>query len=307
MSKTNRKVCGFTMKYFEKHPFWMIVIGVFGISLSSIFVKYSPAPSAVTAAWRLLWTVLLMSPVVIGKREFRQELLTAGRGNILLSALSGFFLAVHFFLWCESLGHTSVASSTTIVCTEVIWVSLGYWLFMKGRISMRAMLAIAITLCGSVLIAFSDSASGAHLYGDILALLAAIAVAVYTLIGRIVRLKLSTTVYTYVVYCTCGLSLLILCAAQQYSLLAYGAAPAIVGLLLAIFSTILGHSIFSWCLKYFSPSFVSASKLCEPVVAAILAAFLFFEIPKVLQILGGALIIGGVLYYSRIERMEQEQ
>ena len=168
-------------------------------------------------------------------------------------------------------------------------------------------MAIAITLLGSVLIAFSDSASGAHLYDDILSLLAAIAVAVYTLIGRIVREKLSTSVYTYIVYCTCGLFLLILCAAQGYSLFAYGDASSIVGLLLAIFSTILGHSIFRWCLKYFSPSFVSASKLCEPVVAAIMAALLFFEIPKMLQILGGALIIGGVLYYSRIERAEQAQ
>ena len=46
------------MKYFEKHPMGMILIGILGISLSSIFVKYSRAPSAVTAAWRLLWTVL---------------------------------------------------------------------------------------------------------------------------------------------------------------------------------------------------------------------------------------------------------
>ena len=55
------------MRYIEKHPMIMIVIGVLGISLSSIFVKYSTAPSAVTAAFRLLWTVLFLTPVVIGK------------------------------------------------------------------------------------------------------------------------------------------------------------------------------------------------------------------------------------------------
>ena len=37
------------MKLVEKHPMIMIVIGVLGISMSSIFVKYSQAPSAVTA------------------------------------------------------------------------------------------------------------------------------------------------------------------------------------------------------------------------------------------------------------------
>ena len=87
------------MRYIEKHPMIMIVIGVIGISLSSIFVKYSAAPSAVTAAFRLLWTVLLMSPVAIGKRAIRAEFRQMGKRSIFLSALSGFFLALHFWLW----------------------------------------------------------------------------------------------------------------------------------------------------------------------------------------------------------------
>lgn len=281
----------------------MIVIGVFGISLSSIFVKYSTAPSAVTAAYRLLWTILLMSPVTFGKQEIRQELFHVDRRNLLLSCLSGIFLAFHFTLWFESLHHTSVASSTTIVCTEVIWVSLGYALFLKGRLRLRAILAIAVTLAGSALIAFADStASGAHLYGDMLSLLAAIAVAVYVLLGRVVRETVSTTVYTYIVYTSCAVMLILLCMLQKESLFGHGISGMIVGLLLAVFSTILGHSIFSWCLKYFSPSFVSASKLCEPVVAAILAGFLFGESPSPLQLIGGVMILGGVLYYSRLEK-----
>ena len=293
------------MKYIEKHPIIMIVVGVIGISLSSIFVKYSTAPSAVTAAYRLLWTILLMSPVTFGRREIRQELFHVSLKNLLMSCLSGIFLAFHFTLWFESLHHTSVASSTTIVCTEVIWVSIGYALFLKGRMSLKAVLAIAVTLIGSALIAFADSsAGGAHLYGDMLSLLAAVAVAAYVLIGRVVRETVSTTVYTYLVYTSCAAALLVFCAVQGNSLQGYGISGILVGLLLAVFSTLLGHSIFSWCLKYFSPSFVSASKLCEPVVAAILAGFLFGEAPVMLQLLGGAMIIGGVLYYSRLEREE---
>lgn len=291
------------MKYIEKHPMIMIVIGVIGISLSSIFVKYSIAPSAVTAAWRLLWTVLVMTPVVWGKREIRREMFGVGKKTMLLSCISGLFLAFHFALWFESLHHTSVASSTTIVCTEVIWVSLGYCLFLKGKLRVKAIASITVTLIGSVLIAFADSSEGgARLYGDILSLLAAIAVAAYVLLGRIVRETASTTVYTYIVYSACATVLLLMCMIQGSSLLGYGISAAIVGLLLAVFSTILGHSIFSWCLKYFSPSFVSASKLCEPVVAAIMAAFLFSEIPTMLQLIGGTLILGGVFYYSKVER-----
>ncbi len=290
------------MKYIEKHPMSMILLGILGISLSSILVKYSQAPSPVTAAWRLLWTVAMLSPVVWGKAAVRRELLGAGKRAFGLSALSGVFLAIHFALWFESLRHTSVASSTTIVCTEVVWVSLGYCLFLKGKLSPKAMGAIAAALAGSLLIAMADSSSGgAHLYGDILSLMAAIAVAAYVLLGRILRENLSTTVYTYIVYTACTVSLLLLCVSQNLGLLSFGPSPVIVGALLALFSTILGHSIFSWCLKYFSPSFVSASKLCEPVVAAVLAGFLFGEIPGPLQIAGGVLILGGVLYYARLE------
>lgn len=292
----------------EKHPMLVLAVGVLGISLSSIFVRYSTAPSAVTAAWRLIWSVMLLAPVALGSREIKQEFKTVDRKSLLMSGLSGMFLAIHFALWFESLQHTSVASSTTIVCTDVIWVSVGYCIFLKGKLSGKAMATIAVMLLGSVLIALSDAGSGGgQLYGDILALLGAIAIAAYTLIGRVLRAKMSTTAYTFLVYSACAAVLVGLCLAKGQNLMGYGWNAVFIGFLLAVFSTILGHSIFSWSLKYFSPSFVSACKLCEPVGAAILAVFLFGELPKALQLLGGGLILGGVYYYSNLERKAQEE
>jgi len=292
------------MKYLEQHPMLGVIIGVLGVSLSSILVRYSTAPSAVTAALRLLWTALLLTPAVFGNRQVRRELFAVSRKTLLLSALSGLCLAAHFGIWFESLQHTTVASSTTIVCTDAIWVALGYRLFLKGRLSSKAAAAIAVAFLGSVLIALADSsAGGAHLYGDALALTAAIAIAAYTLIGSVVRVNTSTTVYTYIVYTVCAAVLSLVCFAQGYSLIA-DASGVVVGLLLAVCSTLLGHSIFSWSLKYFSPAFVSAAKLCEPVVAAMLAAVLFGEWPLPLQLVGSALILGGVYGYSRLERRE---
>lgn len=291
------------MKYLEKHPMIVIVVGIVGISLSAIFVRYSIAPSAVLAAWRLLWSVILMTPVVLGSSVVRGELIKAHKKSALLSACSGIFLAAHFILWFDALQKTSVASAATLVCTEVIWVSLGFCLFLKGRISKKAAMAIGVTLLGSVLIALADSGAGeGHLEGDILAVLAAVCSAVYMLFGRSAQKKLSTTVYTYLVYGSCALVLLIVCLIQGTGLLASGMNPVAVGFLLALFSTILGHTIFSWALKFYSPSFVSACKLLEPVGAGILAVFLFGEIPAPMALLGAVLILGGVRYYSRIEK-----
>ena len=291
------------MKILEKHPMAVIVVGIIGISLSAIFVRYSTAPSAVTAAWRLIWSVILMTPVVAGSKEIRRELAAIDKKVAALSMCSGVFLAAHFILWFDALHLTSVASAATLVCTEVIWVSLGFCLFLKGRIGGKAAAAIAVTLLGSVLIALADSGAGeGHLEGDILAVLAAVASAVYMLLGRSAQKKLSTTVYTYVVYGSCAAVLVVLCLIQSQGLFASGLNPIVVGGLLALFSTILGHTIFSWALKFFSPSFVSACKLLEPVGAGILAVFLFGEIPAPVALLGAVMILLGVWYYARIEQ-----
>ena len=290
------------MKYFEKHPMAMIVIGIIGISMSAILIRFSTAPSAVTASWRLLWTVILMSPVVFGAKGNRKELFSIDKRTVGLSIVSGIFLAIHFWFWFEALRLTSVASASTIVSTEVIWVSIGFFLFLKGKLSLKAVGAIAVAFVGSAVIALADSGSGGtHLQGDLFALLAAMAVAVYMLIGRILRASVSNTVYTYIVYAACAAGLLFMSVVQKQGLFDYGINGILIGLALAVFSTILGHSVFSWCLKYFSPSFVSASKLCEPVVAAILAGFLFGEVPGTIQLAGCVLILGSVLYYSKLE------
>ena len=42
------------------------------------------------------------------------------------------------------------------------------------------------------------------------------------------------------------------------------------------------------------------------LLAALLAAFLFGELPSWIQILGGVLILAGVYGYSRIERKEKK-
>ena len=292
------------MKYIEKHPMIMVVVGLLGVSLSSIFVRLADGPSVVTAACRLLWTVLLLTPVAIGKKSIREEMKSADKKSMMLCIISGICLAVHFTSWFESLKHTSVASSTAIVCTEVIWVSIGYCLFMKGKMNWKVLLCIAVMVAGSMLIAFSDSMVGGegHLYGDILAVVGAVSVAGYTLIGKEMRKSMTTTAYTYIVYTTCAIALVITTLFQGYGIADFSMRTIGAGFFLAVVSTIMGHSVFSWCLKYFSPSFVSGARLCEPVVASIIAIFLFREIPVVMQVLGGAIVLGGVFVYSKLEQ-----
>ena len=68
---------------------------------------------------------------------------------------------------------------------------------------------------------------------------------------------------------------------------------------MAIFCNLLGHSVFSWGLKYLPASFISTVKLLEPVISALWGLLIFREVPGLSVVLGGALTIFGIALYSR--------
>lgn len=282
------------------NPRVILLLGVLGASFSSIFVRWSAAPSLVTATGRLGWSVLLLLPVILLRH--RAELKACTRKDLLLCALSGVCLALHFTTWFESLKWTSIASSTVLVSTEVIFTALGFAIFLKGRIPRLGVVAIALAFGGSVLLALSDHSGGAGaLKGDLLALAGAVFVALYTLIGQVQRARQSTSVYTFLTYAACLTTLLVLDAATGTPVLGWGLRETVVGLLLCVFCTLLGHSLFSWSLKWLSPAYVSAAKLCEPVFAAVMGLLLFGEAIRPLQLLGGGVVLLAVFLYTRAE------
>ena len=72
-------------------------------------------------------------------------------------------------------------------------------------------------------------------------------------------------------------------------------------LLLAIVPQVIGHSSLNWSLRYLSPTFVTAAVLGEPVGSTILAYLILHEVPSVLKILGGTIILAGIYICARAE------
>lgn len=280
----------------------ILLAGVFSCSMSSAFFRYMTAPSTIAATYRLGWTVLLLTPLIFSKRETRKELLSLKGKDLAFCGLSGLFLAMHFVVWFESLSNTSIASSTVLVNTEVAFAAFGYLIFFGKKIRKKEILAIGIAFLGSVVIAMADTGGGAGknaVLGDILALLAAFFSACYTLIGTRERSHMSTMVYTYVLYWGCFLSLLVFNAVSGVPMTGYEPINWIMSLCLAVFCTLLGHSVFSWSLKFLTPTYVSTVKLAGPVFASISAILLFGEIPGLIQVAGAAVVLAGVYLYAK--------
>ena len=278
----------------------IVLLGVLGVSASSILVRLSTAPSLILVLYRVGFATLLLAPWVWFFH--RQELKALSAREVLLCLGSGASLGLHFSAYFESLRYTSIASSVVLVDTEVLFVALIGILLFRKKLSAKAWLSVALALGGSVIIAMADTAAGSDaLRGDGLALAGALFVAIYTMIGAVCRKSISTTVYTFLVYLAASFTVLVISLAGGQAITGYGSVNYLTGFGMAILCTLMGHSVFSWGLKYLPPAFISTAKLLEPVFASILGLVLFREIPGILTILGGIIIIFAIALYSRVE------
>lgn len=273
----------------------VVILGVAGVSLSAVFVRWSTAPSLILVLYRVGLAALLMAPPLFLRH--REERLT--RRDLGLCLASGACLGLHFAAYFESLRFTSIASSVVLVDTEVLFVALGSVLLLGRRLTGRAWLAVLLAFGGSVVIATADTAAGPDaVRGDLIALSGALCMAVYTMIGAVCRKHISTAVYTFLVYCSAALTVLVIALWSGTPLAGYGPVNLGTALGMAVFCTLLGHSVFSWGLKYLPPAFISTAKLLEPVLASAWG-LLFGERPGLPVLLGGAVIIAGVALYGR--------
>ena len=280
----------------------LVWFGAICVSTSSMFVRHSTAPSLVLAAYRKLFSALLLLPAVLGSPERRRELRGVTRRSFAWCALGGLFLAIHFWTYFLAVNHTTVAAAQTLIGTEVLFVAPVMFLTGRERFGAWSKAGILLALSGSVLVAYAPGGfrlGGGALFGNLCGLVSAMLLAGYSLIGAKVRRGMSNTVYNLLVY---GVAAAVLCAmvgVSPYALTGHGTVNYLLGLGMAVFNSLMGHSIFNWSFKYLSPTLVSVVKLFEPLLATLWAFLLLAELPTANQLLGGAALIAGIFLYLR--------
>jgi drug/metabolite transporter (DMT)-like permease len=225
---------------------------------------------------------------------------------------------LHFATWIASLAYTSVAISTLLVTTTPLWTET-FDVIRERRAPSRAFaLALVLALAGVALIASEHGGRppipGRELVGDVLALLGSVAIGAYLLIVRDAAIgadgvRLQTRHLVVRTYGYASLALIAAAAFAHQGPPAAGNAIAWAGIVaMALISQLLGHTALNASLASFTPSVVALSTLCEPVVAAILAAIAFGEPVGPKTTIGGFLVLGAVALVLRdtlIERKPQ--
>jgi drug/metabolite transporter (DMT)-like permease len=269
-----------------------VAVAITAISFASIFIRWSDAPPVVIAAYRMLFAALILLPFVLMRRN-REEIVSLERRHWWVILGIGMVLALHFLAFNAALQETTVTSATILVtCHPIIVGVLGY-VYLKER-PRHSGAGIAVGLIGVAVISSADLSGGA-IYGDLLALVGMLAAAVYLLGGRVLRRSVGVITYVFLLYITAAAVLFLVALAANSPLWPYPLEEFAIFFALAIVSTIFGHTILNWSLRYLPAAFVSVSMLGEPVGASVLAFLLLSETPSIGVALGGAMVLAGIL------------
>ena len=270
----------------------LLVLGVAAVSFSAVLFRLGDAPPFAVAFYRCVMAGAVLLPIsLISDRNAFKAFTPRSFG---LSLLSGVFLALHFATWIPSLDLTTVAASTVLVTTSPLWVAL-LGRVIGERMSRRAVAGVVVALAGTLVITGGGAGTGLRTAGgDLLALGGALFAAAYVMAGRTLRRDLPVLPYVIVVYSTCAVCMAGAMAVSHEPFTGYSPRTWLLLAAMTAGPQLLGHTVFNLLLGHLPASVVTISIMAEPVGATVLALVLLGEVPALVTLIGGAIVLAGV-------------
>ncbi len=294
-----------TRKPIPVQVYVMLLFGVATFSFAPILIRLAQGaamPSILIAAGRLVLAALILTPITVTR--YWQHVRQRTPRELGLALLAGLFLAIHFAAWVTSLEYTSVLVSVVFVTSSPLWVAILETVFLRVRLPRPVVIGLFIAIFGGLLIGLAGTLTGTddltinrerEFIGGALSLVGALAVSAYIVIGRSLRAKMPVIPYIWLVYGFGGLILSFGVFATGTPVLGYEPIGYLWVLAMAVFPQLIGHSSLNYAVEYLPATVVSMVTQIEPIGSAILAFFLFGELPLPLQIVGSAIILVGVM------------
>ena len=274
----------------------LLVLALFSVSTSPIIGKYLEDVSAMSISfWRMfigaaiLWTFSLFK----NQGEMTEKI------NLYRTIVAGIFLGLHFVLFFTAIKLTFIANATFLGTLAPLFTLLIEVLIFKRIYKLKTILGLLITLFGAFIILFTEfDLSENYTIGNYCAILCSLVIAISFLIGEKVRKSENTIVYTRTLYLSASVTLFVLSFLFNESLTSFALSDFYGLVFLGLVPTIIGHNSLYYAIKYVSPTIVATFPIGEPVLATILAYFIFGEIISSYIFLGGIFTITGLIFIS---------
>jgi len=289
---------------------FIVVVWAFNFIAAKIGLRY--LPPLTMASFRVTLAGLSMVPAYLicsrwttsaDAQVARSPGLT--RRDLWTFAYLGFFgVVVNQMCFTMGLRYTSVSHAAVIVGMGPIYTLVLAVLFGLERATWHKVVGMAIAFLGVAVLASENGISprSPSLLGDAITMTGSIGFATYAVLGK--RVAGRYDALTMVAFNHFAGAIIILpVALHQARLLGpistWGAIPwpgwtAVV--FMAVCSSALAYLLYFWLLRYLEASQLSAFTYLLPVLAVILGILLLGERGSLMQIVGGALALGGVYW-----------
>jgi len=199
-----------------------------------------------------------------------------------------FILAVKF---------TTVAIATFLVSTSPVILAVLSPILLRERTTSREGAGVIVATLGILLVANAGNGFRSFGLADLSALLAALFISFYSIIGRFLRTHgVSTESYTVYVYSVATLVSLSLAEMLGFNTFrAYDPINLFAILGLALVPTLVGHSLYNYSLGSVKAVTANLFPLLEPIISSAFAIPLFGEIPTLTELIGYLLILLAVV------------
>ncbi len=252
-----------------------LLAGVLIISQSANIIRIGQASPVAISAWRLGIAAVLFA--LISGRQVGTIAKLSGRQLVLL-VFSGVTLALHFFSWIYAVQQTTVANATVFFATNPIFVAVAAFVFYREAVGKKLMISILLGLGGVLIIGLDGlSLSTKHMAGNAWALVCAVLFSVYFMLGKRLRRWIATDVYVTSVYGVAAVVSFGCLVWLQEPVFLYNQRTWLCFVLMALLPTMVGHTAFNHALRYLKAGWISAVTLTEPLLAGMVAYWVWGE------------------------------
>ena len=274
-----------------------LLLGGIAIGFSPIFVRLSELGPIATGFYRLFLALPLLWLWM--QREARRTP-RGSKGEWLPMAVPGILFAGDILFWHWSITYTTVANATLFANLAPVVVTFGAWFWLRERITLRFLAGMALAMGGAALLVNASAALGArYVLGDLLGLITACFFGAYVLaVARLRERSAASAIMFYSSEVSCVLLLAATLLAGE-SLRPGSANGWIVLFALAWISQAMGQGLIAHALGHLPASFSALAILIEPLTAALLGWVWLGEALGVLQAIGGAIVVAGIIVARR--------
>lgn len=280
----------------------LVALAQLAIGAAAVFARFALTASGPLAVSAGRLTIGALPLVVLA--ALRGKLRPVDGPTERRLAIGGLLLAAHFATWIASLDFASVALSTLLVCSSAIWTE-AYSVVRRRTVDAYATISVLGAIAGVAIVVGVPDRVNTPL-GIALAIAGAIAIAAYLIVVRGTDARYDTLAVTSRTYSYAAAALIVLALLAHDHLPPAGDLRAWGGIVaMALLSQLFGHTALNAAVRVLSATFVSTATLLEPVVAGVLAAWLFGERLGATTAAGAVVILGAIAVAVRGEARDE--